>query len=254
MDQWLLYHRLPGTTSGFILPIIVLLLTFTGLIWVSIPMPVAGKVTELEQDRIREELLFWHKAMVAYAFQHDSLVMNFSFIGNYYELEIPRLRLADGNQLNLSGISINPNQLVLEIVNLPAALQDDYLTRFPGSMREGFFDKLLMTVKAVDSWAVNQALIRRNASRQVVLDTPINMLGNGLLNLARLQGNLTTESATIQQNGIMTRAHGIMLEVEQLQLTYAQVGGHDLQAMVDQFLLLEQQMLLCLQPKGACFN
>lgn len=240
---------------GFVLPIVVLLIGVLGLVWGLSANPQVVEHELKEQKALQAELLFWHKALVAFAFTQDRGMSNFNEILYVYQLEKPEYRLASGEIVTFSNIPSFENIVELRISNLPAAVVEFYLDNYPGGVHADRAGGLIFPAVAIDSWVFTQNLIRRSPAARAELDTDVDFAGRSIHGVSSL---LTTHSVGTSgyfaTSNRLTAGRASQTEVNSLKLVEAILAGHDLRELIDAILALEAQMAPCLMAGGACYN
>lgn len=244
---------------GFVLPIVVLLIGVLGLVWGLRANPSGGSTVNerqfKEQQALQAELLFWHKALVAFAFTQDRGISSFNELLYFYQLEKPEYRLANGDVVTFSNIPSFENIVELRISNLPEAVVQSYLNNYPNGVQADRAGGLIFPAVAIDSWVFAQNLIRRNPVARAELYTDLDLAGRSIQGVSSL---LTTQSVGnsghFATNNRLAAATASQTEVQKLKLVDATLAGHNLRELVDAILALETQMAPCLMAGGSCFN
>lgn len=241
--------------SGFVLPIVVLLLTAMSLVWAGGFYSTDGDRELQQMKRIEAELLFWHKALVAFAFQHERGLSNFHELRQFYDLEQPEFRLDNGQSVIFSNWPTWQNILELNIDNLPDQVVANYLQSYPRGVRSNRGSGLIFPAVAIEQWAFTSTLVPRRPQNSNYMAVDLDL---GSHTIAAINAVYTSElnvaessfsEASQINDGMVTSAR-----IAHLDFADATLAGVDITTLVDQLLQLEAQLGPCLAADGPCHN
>ncbi|WP_417691265.1 hypothetical protein [Pseudidiomarina sp.] len=241
--------------EGFVLPIVVLVISIMGLALGGLQLPTVDDRERLQQRELVAELLFWHKALVSYAFHQDSGVSNFNELLTFYSLDKPEVRLLNGEIVTFSGIPTFDSTIDLRITNLPTEIVAHYQQMYPLGISVDRTGGLILAPKAIDDWGFTQSLLRRKAVARAELETDVDLNRRHLNSVNGLYTEvLSAQHAEFNELSYVTDSLATVSTIESLKLSTARVGSVDVKVLVEQIVLLEEQLGPCLEAMGPCHN
>lgn len=243
-----------SSSPGFILPIVLLMLTGLGLAWSALPPLDRAAMRQTEQlQLIQQEVLFWHRAMIAYEFAQNGVVHRFDFAIEFYDLEWPSPMLTEtGESVEFASSYTIGGDMVANISGLPEELRNNYLEHLPDGVSVDYFDRLTMQVRPIEEWDFTKSLIRKANLRPTDIHTDLDLNSHDVLHTKTLLANVRVPQASFTFGNRLIQAEAMQVGADRLNLERAFVGAVDLQQLVIEFSQLETAMLACLQPSGPC--
>ncbi len=241
--------------SGFVLPIVVLLISILGLALGVLQFSTADDRAQRQHRELVAELLFWHKALVAFAFYQDRGMSSFNELLTFYDLEKPEIQLLNGEAVTFNNIPAFDSTVDLRISNLPEELVAFYQQSYPTGISVDRTGGLILAPKAIDDWAFTQSLIRREpvARAEFYTDLDFNQRSFDAVGGVYME-MLSAQQAAFNDVSYVTESFISSSETDRLKLTSARVGSVDLKALVEQIVVLETQLGPCLDAMGPCHN
>ncbi|MGQ4277637.1 hypothetical protein ACQ5ES_11365 [Pseudidiomarina sp. E22-M8] len=237
---------------GFVLPIVVLMLTLMALVWSYAPTPLNEQRREsLEHQRYQEILVFWQKAVIAYSFKYGRVPLSASILAFAYDLRLP-----DGttgySDLNINGYGLLQNEFQLDIYGLPEHVLATLSSEYAPYMSLGNFGNLKLAVSTVDNWYFSESFLPREADYNDRFYTDLNFNQHNIIGLLRIGGVIHTDRLELSNYSNFTEVRASSANIERLWADEATVAGQDFDSALRQFEQLEQLMNTCLATGGGC--
>lgn len=233
---------------GFMLPIIVVLMLSSILVWTELQRPPTDQQSRLLEKQAKL-IYFWQQAALNYIAETGQQPLNFTYLLNIYDLS---LSVADDNLRTSSSIRSMANYTLFfefpETNQLDAqlAMLEPYATRK--------YDKLAIENLHVDQWDFSKALQPRMYSHQAkTFFTELDMTGNQILNAQRvvaevLNGDLQLDLINSQATQLENLFAGT------LKSDRALLGELNLVAKLSELAAFNQALKACLSAAGICRN
>lgn len=242
-----------ATDKGFVLPIVMLIAAGMGLLWSSIPFSQSAFQEFAENSRIQAEILFWHRAMVAYAFREGGGGYSLNEVVSAYDLELPQLQFtAASDVISFEADFTYTSGVTMRVCGLPEALLDEYIRLYPSTMESTAYGCLRARIKAIDDWQATQTVVTRRHTSEADMNGDLSLHGRDIDSLHTNSGNLYASVADLQTTSTVIDATVSVLDAKAIETTSAVIDGRDLDALLNQFVTLEAQMSACLAATGPC--
>lgn len=237
---------------GFVLPIVVLMLTLMALVWSYTAMPTATKDQEREDYKhYQDTLVFWQKAIIAYSFQYGRVPLSASILAFTYDLQLPGAG-ADDSALNVSGYGLLQSEFELDIHGLPEPALTRLITEYSPHMKTGYFDNLIIPVLRPDDWDFSANLLPRLADFTDRLQTDLDLSNHNIKGVRRIRADVYAEELKMSSYVTVIQLRASSAVSGRLVADEAIVAEQDLVSVLQQFEQLEQQMNACFALGGGC--
>ncbi|MDN7130647.1 hypothetical protein J6I92_12280 [Pseudidiomarina sp. 1APR75-15] len=243
--------------NGFVLPIIVLLLTFMALIWAHTSTPVDPLTDEQRlMQRYQDEILFWQKAVLAYSFEYDRVPLSAFILANTYDLELPVSTESGGGwDFSVDGLGLLSGSFNLRIHYLPADLLVKFSEEYSPYVSVDSLDRLNIPVLRMDDWLFSERLMPRIANGYADrFASDLELDRQGITRIFRLNGDSVLGQLSLTHLSSINELTAETVLIQDIQTSGALVAGHDFGSALMQFEQLEQAMRSCLAPTGGCLN
>lgn len=241
--------------SGFILPIVVVLMGVMGLLWGAAALDASDERQRQQQLEIEGELLFWHKALVAFALYQDRGVSSFNELLQFYSLERPEYKRLDGSVVTFSNKPTFQNIVELLVSNLPAETADYYKENFTDGIVVARSGDIIFPAVPIDDWKFTENLIRREGVTRAELLTDVDVGGHALLNVASAYSDeLVANAINVPNSASVGSGRSTAVDATNLIADQATLGGLDVVDLMTRLAAFNEQLSLCLAPAGPCHN
>lgn len=239
---------------GFVLPIVVLMLTLMALVWSYTAMPAATQDQEREDYKHYQDMLvFWQKAIITYSFQYGRVPLSTSILAATYDLQLPGVA-ADSGDVNVSGYGLMQSEFELDIHGLPEPALTRLSTEYSPHMRIGYFDNLIISVLRPDDWDFSANFLPRFADFTDRLQTDLDLSNHNIKGIRRIRADVHAEELKMSSYVTVIQLRASSAMSGRLVADEAFIAEQDFVSVLQQFEQLEQQMSACLGVGGGCNN
>ncbi|CAB0152028.1 hypothetical protein PSI9734_02376 [Pseudidiomarina piscicola] len=244
-------------SQGFVLPIVVLMLTLLALAWSYRihPAEQLDKEQAARDRRYHQTLLFWQKGVIAYSVVNGRVPISANVLALYYDLDLP-VATANGGEsdLGVDGFGFSSTSLTLQFSGLPTSAQERFRDAYAPYVTVDSLGRLKIPVYSVDEWRFTQNLLPTHAAFSDRFMVDLSLEGKAITGATRLLTDVASESLQVAGAATFNSAAITQGTVHQLVAEEAVIQGTDFAETLRQFADLEQQLTSCLSAGGGCHN
>ncbi|WP_411369208.1 hypothetical protein [Pseudidiomarina salilacus] len=234
--------------QGFMLPIIVVLMLSSILVWTQLQRPPTDQQSLLLEKQA-DLIYFWQQAALNYIAETGQQPFSFAYLLNTYDLS---LSVANDELRTSSSILFMGNYTLL--FEFPETNQLDAQLAMLAPYATRKYNKLVIENLHVDQWDFSKTLQPRFYSRQAkTFFTEVDMTGNQILNAQRvvaevLNGDLQLDLVKSQATQLQS------LFARTVESDQALLGDFNLVVKLNELAAFNRALKACLSAAGICRN